>query len=608
MSKLQFLKALLTGATLVSTLAGCGSNSSTQAPGTVSSTMTAASQGSAVQVTLPAGTVLYSDLSKTKPVTGNITVKAWNVKYTGAVPSGRAPAFNNHSSVHPMSVFGQLAGATNKVMDGTGVFANIEITNGTDYVRTLSAPISVTLKIPSSYAQPGTSVDYYSYDGGVMWTKEGSTTVKSDGSVTFNTKGLMLAVTKFVDWVPPGNGLTPQGTYSVTGSPNGMFTFVVGTKPGYAVAAKDAVEAVIPLTSASITLKSGSTTLYDFTATVISTSTVYTGTLDTTTGLITGTYSNGSVTGVWSALSGFMAYINQGLAVAGNDPVLNQLLRMQSETTGGYGGPIELSDNTLVEPTKAFDNAYYLGYKGTGCWVITNSTGDIYLIDALNGDSDGRDIIVPGLIKLGLDPARIKAVLVTHEHGDHYGAAKYLQDTYGAKVYMGRVAAAAMPASTSFNGATLIAPTVTNYFTDGETLSFGDFTITTVFTPGHSAGCFSFIFPVKDTVNGVTKTYNAAVWGGSGIPASTTSNATEPQRTKVAYVESVDYFMSYAKKANVEVIIGIHGPMDNNLYKLELCRNRKAGDANPFVIGYEQFSRYMQVLKAVCLAAIAEIL
>ena len=38
--------------------------------------------------------------------------------------------------------------------------------------------------------------------------------------------------------------------------------------------------------------------------------------------------------------------------------------------------------------------------------------------------------------KLGLDPAQIKYVIVSHGHGDHSGGAKYLQDKFGARVIL----------------------------------------------------------------------------------------------------------------------------------------------------------------------------
>ena len=48
-----------------------------------------------------------------------------------------------------------------------------------------------------------------------------------------------------------------------------------------------------------------------------------------------------------------------------------------------------------------------------------------------------QDEILGGFKKLNLNPADIKYLLISHGHLDHYGGAKYLQDTYHPKVLMG---------------------------------------------------------------------------------------------------------------------------------------------------------------------------
>ena len=47
-----------------------------------------------------------------------------------------------------------------------------------------------------------------------------------------------------------------------------------------------------------------------------------------------------------------------------------------------------------------------------------------------------ESVLLPGLKALGFDPAKVRYVIVTHGHSDHFGAARYFQDTYQAKVFL----------------------------------------------------------------------------------------------------------------------------------------------------------------------------
>jgi len=72
--------------------------------------------------------------------------------------------------------------------------------------------------------------------------------------------------------------------------------------------------------------------------------------------------------------------------------------------------------------------------QSVSAWALTTSDG-IILIDALY-DYSVEDEIVSGLTKLGLDPTKIKYVVITHGHGDHYAGSKYLQDKFGARIVL----------------------------------------------------------------------------------------------------------------------------------------------------------------------------
>src|SRR5438132_8701130 len=87
-----------------------------------------------------------------------------------------------------------------------------------------------------------------------------------------------------------------------------------------------------------------------------------------------------------------------------------------------------------TEPVKVFDNLYYVGTQLQSMWAITTSEGIILHDTAYNYMV--KDAVEGGLKKLGLDPAQIKYIIVSHAHTDHYLGAKYLQDTYHAHVIM----------------------------------------------------------------------------------------------------------------------------------------------------------------------------
>src|SRR5213595_1747356 len=74
-----------------------------------------------------------------------------------------------------------------------------------------------------------------------------------------------------------------------------------------------------------------------------------------------------------------------------------------------------------AEPAKVADNVYFLGTKIHSAWAIVGSQG-IIVIEALF-DYAAKDEILDGLKKVGLDPRKVKYVILSHAHGDHDGGA-----------------------------------------------------------------------------------------------------------------------------------------------------------------------------------------
>ncbi|MEI8633401.1 MBL fold metallo-hydrolase [Vibrio sp. PP-XX7] len=135
-----------------------------------------------------------------------------------------------------------------------------------------------------------------------------------------------------------------------------------------------------------------------------------------------------------------VAKMEQARHLTRNDPYLLVTQRLQCRDLDENGVPTEApgantdGSESYAEPTKLFDNLYYVGGQDSGSWIFTTSDGYI-MIDAGYSYSP-EELIIPGMQKLGLDPAQIKYILITHAGPDHVGGAKYFQDHYGTHILM----------------------------------------------------------------------------------------------------------------------------------------------------------------------------
>lgn len=240
---------------------------------------------------------------------------------------------------------------------------------------------------------------------------------------------------------------------------------------------------------------------------------------------------------------------------------------------------IPARDTWYAEPAKVFDNVYWLGTKFHSAWAIKTSAG-IILIDTMFNYAV-EDEIVGGLKKLGLNPADIKYVVISHAHGDHDEGAKLLQDRYGARVVMAAADWDMIAKATNKPGGI---PKRDMEASDGQKLTLGDTTITIIQTPGHTLGTLSYLIPVKDK----GKTLVAAYSGGMGFnfPRS-------PERFDT-YIASARKFGDAAKAAGASIVFSNH-----SMYDLAWTRSRvarKPGEDSPFVVGTEAVGRYFTVL------------
>jgi len=113
----------------------------------------------------------------------------------------------------------------------------------------------------------------------------------------------------------------------------------------------------------------------------------------------------------------------------------------------------------------------------------------------------------------------------------------------------------------------------------------GDVKVTTVLIPGHTPGSLGLIFPVKEG----GKTHIVGIVGGGMLPQGT------PDQMKV-FLHSLAQFEDWAKKMKVDVELQNHPIMDGFADRLKALQARKPGEPNPFVVGQENYSKFLQVM------------
>lgn len=245
-----------------------------------------------------------------------------------------------------------------------------------------------------------------------------------------------------------------------------------------------------------------------------------------------------------------------------------------------------------ASPYKVFDNLYWLGTRQHSSWALKTSAG-IIIIDT-NFAWATQPEIIDGLNKLGLDPKEIKYVLISHAHGDHDQGAATLQRLYGAKVVMG---------APDWDATLQRQPDVAggvpkkdiSVGREGMKLTLGDTTVDIVFTPGHTPGTLSYVFPVRDAGRSVMVAYSGGTLTGAF--------GTDGNRWN-EYIDSQKRIAKAAADAGASVLISNHSEYDEAYTKARLVGvKRETGEANPFIVGTDGVQRYFTVMTECAMAS-----
>jgi metallo-beta-lactamase class B len=236
-----------------------------------------------------------------------------------------------------------------------------------------------------------------------------------------------------------------------------------------------------------------------------------------------------------------------------------------------------------AKPYKVFDNLYFVGTKIHSSWALTTTDG-IILIDTLF-DYAIEPEIVDGLKTLGLDPRRIKYVLISHAHGDHDQGAALLQSRYGAKIVMGAAdwdSTLQRPASAP--GGVPKRDVVVG--SEGTRITLGDTSVDVIATPGHTPGTLSYLFPVKDKGRSIVVAYA----GGTAF------NFPRRAENFATYRDSQRKFAAAAATAGATVVMSNHTEFDRAYDRVRIAQlPRSAAEKHPYETDAVTVQRYFDM-------------
>jgi metallo-beta-lactamase class B len=243
-------------------------------------------------------------------------------------------------------------------------------------------------------------------------------------------------------------------------------------------------------------------------------------------------------------------------------------------------GPPPPRDTWFIGPAKVFDNLYFVGSKIHNSWALTTSQGIIVMDTLFTYNSEEE--IVGGLKKLGLDPATVKYVIITHAHGDHVGGAKLMQDRFASRIVMGPDWDSI---EKSVHGYPEGKPRRDIVADDGQKITLGNTTVTIVTTPGHTPGTLSMIFTVMDSGRPLTVAYS----GGTAFNFPSTVGNFD------TYIKSQRKMAAAAAAAHATVLMSNHTEFDNAVPKIKMLAARQPGEPHPFELGEKTVARYFAV-------------
>jgi metallo-beta-lactamase class B len=161
-----------------------------------------------------------------------------------------------------------------------------------------------------------------------------------------------------------------------------------------------------------------------------------------------------------------------------------------------------------AEPFRIAGNLYYVGATDAAAFLITGPEGHIVLD---GGYPSTAPMIIASIAKLGFSINDVKVLLNSEPHPDHGGGLGVLQQASGAELWASEASAYTLASGGDDPDGVLPLRAlvwigvvgyprmrVDHRFKDGDTIRLGPLALTAHITGGHTRGCTSWSFSVRD--------------------------------------------------------------------------------------------------------------
>jgi metallo-beta-lactamase class B len=161
-----------------------------------------------------------------------------------------------------------------------------------------------------------------------------------------------------------------------------------------------------------------------------------------------------------------------------------------------------------AEPFRIAGNLYYVGASDVTAFLLTGPEGHIVLD---GGYPSTAPMIMASIAKLGFNIKDVKVLLNSEPHPDHAGGLVVLQQASGAELWASDSSAVTLASGGDDPDGVLPlralvwigvlgypAMRVDHRFKDGDTIRLGPLALTAHITGGHTRGCTSWSFQVRD--------------------------------------------------------------------------------------------------------------